>query len=358
MAAILYSISIVAQYKGGNNDGFSLATVSNQNAIPNIYTGGINDGFSLATVSSQNAIPNIYTGGINDGFSLATVSSQNALPGIYTGGINDGFSLATVSSQNALPGIYTGGINDGFSTIVVTAQNPLANIYTGGSNDGFDQITSLAQNSLPDIYTGGGNDGWATFVIANQNQSVVLPVRLLEFNGIWQGDDVLVSWKTATETANDHFEVERSIDNGVSFQKIGVVNGHGTSNTINAYSFLDTDVKNQSGTIFYYRLKPVGIDGRFGYSAIVKLSRKEKQVSYVLFPNPGNGHFTVQVKRVNNLNGYSYQVYTEKGESLQNGLLQNTTTNFDLSGLPSGSYWIRIIKDGKPETTIKIILIK
>jgi len=358
LAAIAYSLDIDAQYRGGINDGFALFSSVNQNAVPNIYTGGNNDGFSVITVVNQNAVPNIYTGGTDDGFSVVTVVNQNAVPDIYTGGINDGFSVVAAVNQNAVPNIYTGGINDGWSAIVVSAQNATPNIYLGGNNDGFDLTTSLAQNVALNIYLGGSNDGWATLVANNQNPSVVLSVRLLEFNAVWQNDDVLVSWKTTSELQNDHFEVERSIDNGASFQRIGSVNGHGTTTTANAYSLLDTDIKNKSGTVFYYRLKPVAVDGHFSYSAIVKLNRKGKEISYVLFPNPSSGHFTVKVTGVNDLKGYSYLVNSEKGEALQNGLLQNTTTSFDLSKLPSGSYWMRIIKDGKVETTIKIILIK
>ncbi|MDZ4757054.1 MAG: hypothetical protein SGJ10_02795, partial [Bacteroidota bacterium] len=45
-------------------------------------------------------------------------------------------------------------------------------------------------------------------------QNTPLPVTLLTFNTKTKNGAVSVTWSTASETNNDYFEVERSIDGG------------------------------------------------------------------------------------------------------------------------------------------------
>ncbi len=332
---ILYSINSTGQYKGGNNDGFNLTAITNQNLLVNIYSGGNNDGFNLSAITNQNPLVNIYTGGNNDGFNLYAITNQNPLANIYTGGNNDGFNL------NA-----------------ITNQNPLVNIYNGGNNDGFSLNNAVGQNILTAIYFGGSNDGYAALSVASQNPLIIVPVRLLEFTGKWQQEDVLLKWKTASEINNDHFEIERSSDGGRTFQATGMVPGNGTTNTVSEYSFLDTDVKNISGNVFYYRLKQVNIDGLFTYTAIIKLQRNEKELIYTLYPNPGSGLFTIRIQGIRDLSGYGYRLFSQPGSLIQSGKIDNMHTLFDISRMAAGIYWLQVAKDGKQITAIQLILTK
>lgn len=194
LTAFLYSLDINAQYVGGANDGFGSASVSGDNASPNIYKGGSNDGFSFINVAQQNAGPTIYKGGANDGFSFISVAQQNAVPNIYTGGINDGVSFINVFNQNTTPNIYQGGNNDGFAVVALANQNATPNIYTGGKNDGVDHIAAIALNANPGIYVGGINDGWASLSVTNQNPTVILALSLnlkLFIQGFYLGNNLM-----------------------------------------------------------------------------------------------------------------------------------------------------------------------
>ncbi|MBK9636813.1 MAG: hypothetical protein IPO63_03010 [Bacteroidetes bacterium] len=206
LAAILYSLSVNAQYNGGINDGFVFSSTSNSNASPNIYRGGNHDGFSFINVNNQNAGPTIYFGGSNDGFSFISVANQNAVPNIYTGGSDDGFSFIIASNQNAVPNIYTGGNDDGFSVINVSNQNGVPNIYTGGSNDGFNQVAVMGLNASPGIYVGGASDGWVSLMATNQNQSVIpspfLNLKLF-IEGYYAGNNLMLPVLFNNTLSND-----------------------------------------------------------------------------------------------------------------------------------------------------------
>ena len=139
-------INLLAQYKGGSNDGWTSSVSINQNPLTNVYTGGNNDGYSSLSASNQNPLTNIYAGGSNDGFDSAFAVGQNPLANIYTGGVDDGFDMLEAAAQNPLPGIYFGGNNDGYHLATIINQNPLPGIYLGGNNDGFTRLAIYNQN--------------------------------------------------------------------------------------------------------------------------------------------------------------------------------------------------------------------
>jgi hypothetical protein len=88
------------------------------------------------------------------------------------------------------------------------------------------------------------------------------PVTFMSFTAEKASQNVVLNWSTASEKNNDYFIVERSTD-GIHFDPIGTVKGHGTSNQINYYTFEDYSFN--SGTV-YYRLKQVDFDGKYEYS--------------------------------------------------------------------------------------------
>ncbi|MFD2248386.1 SGNH/GDSL hydrolase family protein [Pontibacter ruber] len=96
-----------------------------------------------------------------------------------------------------------------------------------------------------------------------------LPVELFDFKGIVAKSGIQLHWKTASETNNAHFNIERSED-GKNFKVIGKVNGSGNSNTTLAYTF--TDKSAHTGTL-YYRLKQVDFDGQYETSNVIAVNR-------------------------------------------------------------------------------------
>lgn len=125
--------------------------------------------------------------------------------------------------------------------------------------------------------------------------STIIPVELVSFAASVHKESVTLSWATATEMNNKGFDVERNI-NGV-WEKIGFVEGKGTSATQSAYTFSDM-MKYQSvkGGISY-RLKQIDFDGTYDYSPVVNAEVDFTPKEYALYqnyPNPFNPSTTVK----------------------------------------------------------------
>ncbi|WP_462281563.1 lamin tail domain-containing protein, partial [Salinivirga cyanobacteriivorans] len=92
-----------------------------------------------------------------------------------------------------------------------------------------------------------------------------LPVTWKSVSAVVKDKSIDINWTTATETNNDYFSIEYSIDND-SFQQIGRVEGAGNASVLNYYSFRhNSPVSGEN----YYRIKQVDFNGNFDYSKIV-----------------------------------------------------------------------------------------
>jgi predicted outer membrane repeat protein len=112
-----------------------------------------------------------------------------------------------------------------------------------------------------------------------------MPVELTSFTANTNGKSIELKWSTATEKNNYGFEIERkAIDN---WSKIGFVEGNGTTNAPEEYSFTE---KNISTGKYSYRLKQIDRDGKFTYSNSVEATVAEvKQFALEQnYPNPFN----------------------------------------------------------------------
>ncbi len=99
--------------------------------------------------------------------------------------------------------------------------------------------------------------------------SAPLPVTSLTFSGAEINKSAVLNWQTITEYNNQGFELQKSFD-GISFSKIAYVEGAINSNTPSNYLYSDPA---KLGTVQYYRLKQLDIDGKFTYSGIVAIRK-------------------------------------------------------------------------------------
>ncbi|MBV6645573.1 MAG: T9SS type A sorting domain-containing protein [Cyclobacteriaceae bacterium] len=141
--------------------------------------------------------------------------------------------------------------------------------------------------------TGGGTvtESFTDCSSGSSNSSCgdpLLPVELLSFAGVESpSNTVSLNWSTATEINNSGFHIEKSKD-GIDFQPIGFVEGHGNTEAVVAYQFVDTDFYQSS----YYRLLQVDFDGASEYSSVIYVDKnKSAEVKIVVAPNPVSSFF-------------------------------------------------------------------
>jgi hypothetical protein len=170
----------------------------------------------------------------------------------------------------------------------------------------------------------------------NLCDNTILPVKMISFSGQLINGTAVLNWATAQETDNKEFVIERSAD-GVNWQAIDVVEGHGNSNAVLSYSY--TDYAPLAG-IAYYRLKQVDINGAFERTKIIAI---EKITTYHvnLMPNPFDDVITIVSDAEGKVN---VQIYDMLGKLVY--YTSSTSNVLTISPqLPAGAYVITLQTD-------------
>jgi hypothetical protein len=115
-----------------------------------------------------------------------------------------------------------------------------------------------------------------------------VPVELVDFKGRNTEGGNLLTWRTASESQNSHFDIERS-DEGNYFEKIGTVKGYGTTQIVQHYQFLDSRPK----ALQYYRLRQVDFDGKDQFSNTIALKIQKNELK--ITPSVSNQFLSVEM---------------------------------------------------------------
>jgi hypothetical protein len=275
---------------------------------------------------------------------LANVTGGNTY--IYT--LNSTTTPTTLTRKWTVQtsgGAFTGTSVNG----VAWTQTGSLHISTGNGIYFIDQTTVNSSNSTVQAIQVLSFSGLTDLASSEFPSQSTLPVSFGDVAVKKAGANAEVSWTTLSEFNNSHFIVERSTD-AVSFKTVGTVAGKGNSSFTQNYSFTDVAV---SGTVIYYRIKQVDVDGASSYSKTVALRSGSARINnYTVYPNPFVSNIKVQIDakekedvmiRINNLTG---QTLITKRVTVQAG---NNIVVFDnLQQLQNGLYMIEVIaKDGK-----------
>jgi hypothetical protein len=206
-----------------------------------------------------------------------------------------------------------------------------------------------------------------------------LPVELEAFSAFFNGNHVELSWKTAMEVNNHGFEVERkevrvsgfvssdqnsnpkSQNTNQEWLRVGFVEGNGTSNVSQSYSFIDNGLRAGKYT---YRLKQIDRDGTFSYSQHVEVMAGSVPNVFALgqnFPNPFNPSttigFTLQITGFTTL--IVYDALGREVATLVNGVRPagENVVEFNASKLPSGLYFYSL-RTNNLSSTKRMMLLK
>ncbi len=190
--------------------------------------------------------------------------------------------------------------------------------------------------------------------------AVPLPVELVSFAGLLNNGFAELQWKTATESNNRGFEIERKSSSG--WEKVGFVQGHGTTTNENHYAFRD-DVRKVQSALISYRLKQIDFNGTYEYSSEIQINKTVPSDFSLLqnFPNPFNPSTQINFS-IPQTSLVVLKVYDVTGREVATLLNQNKpagsyTLNFNAAKFASGIYYYTITA-GSFSSTKKMILMK
>jgi len=193
-------------------------------------------------------------------------------------------------------------------------------------------------------------------IIINDPSS--LPVTWLSFNGEKQNtNDVLLKWKTANEKNNNHFVIERAIDNNV-FAEIGLVKANGNSSSTSAYNFTDKNIFTSDIRTVLYRIKQIDADGKFDYSQTISISNnlKTESANVSVYPNPANDFINIKLS-TRTIGNVTIEINDITGKVITSMQVSNTkdAITINTQNLQTGIYFLRVTSQQNITTTTKFI---
>jgi pimeloyl-ACP methyl ester carboxylesterase len=205
-----------------------------------------------------------------------------------------------------------------------------------GVNTGFDRVILTYQGKLDTIYVQ---------VPLSIGPGGVIPVRWVSFKGNRTSAGNQLTWTTATEENNSHYEVEHST-NGSVYTKLAAVNSSGNSSNLQAYQYLH-GISTPGN--HYYRIKQVDKDGNFTYTGVVLIKILEKNSnSITIYPNPAKNTVFIGFENIPAL-PYTIKMVSPLGQVLLTKTITQASNqeDLDISKLPKGLYYLHIADDKK-----------
>jgi len=260
-------------------------------------------------------------------------------------------------------GVYTADANS--VDISANSCNPV-----GGSSGPNDNTDVLASNTGLQGNAGIGGfvyqvclENVATFTLDVENSAVntnftstlngfsimgqALPVTILTFEITKKSSSSVLTFSTATETNNDYFTIERSVD-GRQYEVIGEIKGAGNTTEEKRYEYAD---ENPVTGINYYRIKQTDYDGRYSYSEI--RSVRHKGISNVsITPRTTEGRLDINTE----LEDYTIAIYNAAGQEVKKMTGMSLDQSISLETLHAGVYFVKINSRSESET-VRIVKI-
>jgi Secretion system C-terminal sorting domain len=300
--------------------------------------------------STVNFTASIPTTSLANGFHNVSIRTKDADGkwGLYESRV---FYISTAT--NDMPVVQAAeffidvdpGVGNGTALTVNAPGNTVNQTFVCATPNGLtDNVDHFLFMRVKDL---AGN--WGLYAFDTFRVDIGLPVTGLQVQAKRKGKAAQVDWQTLTESNSSHFELERS-RNGIAFTAIANIAAAGNSTIKKEYTYLD--MKASEG-INYYRIKQVDSDGKFVYSAIVKLLLFNEATNLIVYPNPAKDW--VQMEFASARNVVLVNVVDALGRIVQTKVLPTSSNlKLDVSSLTNGLYYLQL-SDGEKIATAKFV---
>ncbi len=187
-----------------------------------------------------------------------------------------------------------------------------------------------------DTYSFGSN---RLILVIRQNPALAYQIVNFAANKTQNGRNTLVNWTVLNEGNYTNFTVERSIDNGNSFQILGAVQADGSG----AYSFYD---KSPLMGENLYRLKQEDINNNITYSSVVPVLFSDYGNSdrVQVYPNPAKYQVSLNITATTaDIPTYQIIITNSTGLIIKQGSSTQSVWSTNVSELLPGTYLVKVL---------------
>ena len=307
---------IMTLYQGIINTGLN-KVIMNNSAATSVVAGAGNTNYSLSYINGNLRRPIISGTTASYDFPLGNAITSYYIVMIDTALSGGGFSYidgyfgvlanhtdaSMIATEPSEPGVSYDHISTEGVWFLDPDNQPTAGTYSiqayingfaGLTDDGFSVLKRISTSLTgADWYNGGPTATRPASMLAGRTVAsgyalrygltsfsqfgigwtvtIPLPIGLLSFTGKVLEKENMLEWITATETNNNYFSVERSVD-ATNYTNIATVAGAGNSVQTIQYTAFD---ENPLNGIAYYRLKQTDYNGNYSFSNTISLDRTQ-----------------------------------------------------------------------------------
>ncbi len=218
-------------------------------------------------------------------------------------------------------------------------------LWATGNTLGTDSLFGYVNSNAS---TNNYNFAERRFTLGSFSQFNALPVKLLYFTAIADGNKVRLNWEAANEQETVKYDVERSL-NATNYSRISTV----MSRQLSQSAYIDFDNSPASGWN-YYRLKIFDKQGNITYSPVrpVKFEKGLEQVR--IFPVPANTVLNIQLP-TSYVNQAMLQVIAVDGKLITSLKPAANMVILNVQPLAAGTYFLQIIKNNGEKETYRFV---
>lgn len=206
--------------------------------------------------------------------------------------------------------------------------------WQSGNTTGTPAFGYVTSNATTNSYSGTER----RFTLGSITQYNPLPIKLIYFTAIADGNKVRLNWDAENEQEIVRYEIEKS-PNAVNFIFLSAVSSRQLSQS--AYTNFDNSPAMGWN---YYRLKIIDKSGNFFYSPVRSVKFNEGIEKVRMFPNPATDvlHILLPASYVNKV---TMQLYSIEGKIISSFKPSLTSIELGISNLSGGTYVLRLIKE-------------
>lgn len=247
---------------------------------------------------------------------------------------NTFYNISAYFTNAELNGRLPANLRLAKSTSTTIAGISLANSFAAGNHT----FAALGPNNT---FFNGNFLGFSYFFLVDASV-VLLPVKLVQFNGAIVNNTATLKWLTNNEINCNGYFIEKSTD-GLNFTSLGFVAAK--NNAVNNYAFVNNTLYPNN----YYRLKIVNNNSGFSYTNTILLKANNTNQYIVSVVNNYNSNLLIYLNKLYS-GSTTFNLLNVSGQLLQTQKTTNINNlyNFKLpSQLTKGVYLLQINTNGQ-----------